>query len=327
MRQLFLVLISLSLLNIYSCDDGDIITVELDFEETFEACEGVTGLIFYKTKDDPSESLSLKITGLTLDDILEVDEETKIYEEDIDISATNPFNYRTYSNTTISDKLLFCNDVPLSDVTITQDIESTSGTAKIKTTLTEDDDDGVPAELEDINGNGDLEDDDTDEDGIPDYLDVDDDGDNVLTKDENPDPNNDGDISDAQNSDFDHELATNSEVIPDYLDKDDDGDGVPTRDEENKTQDQIPTNDKSSTCMVDGKEEDCPDYLNPAVSTSVPATKYREGIHTVLQTYTVTLTISNFDLTLISLDVFDFGILEDSKLTTTATRTPEFKPY
>jgi hypothetical protein len=50
---------------------------------------------------------------------------------------------------------------------------------------------------------------DTDKDEIPDYLDFDDDGDGILTKDENPDPNGDGYPEDAYDSD--------SNNIPDYL--------------------------------------------------------------------------------------------------------------
>lgn len=307
MRKLFLVLISTCLLNIFSCDDGDVITVELDFGETFKACSGASDLVFYKTKDDPSESLSLKVAGLTIDQILEVDETTKIYEKEITLSSTNPFNYRTYSNTELPASGLFCSDVPLSNITITKDIESTDGTASLKTVLTEDDNDGIPAELEDINGNGNLEDDDTDNDGIPNYIDADDDGDNILTKDEAPDPNEDGDISDAQDTD--------GNGTPDYLDNDDDGDGVDTRDEENDSQDKNPANDITNSDIG-------ADYLNPAVANTVTATEYRD--HNITQTYTVTLTISNFDLTLISLDQFDFGILEDSNLSKTRTGTPVF---
>ncbi|MDD7887000.1 hypothetical protein [Flavivirga sp. 57AJ16] len=306
MRKLFLVLISICLLNVYSCDDGDVITVELDFGETFIAC-GETDLVFYKTKDDPSESLSLKVTGLTIDQILEVDEDTKTYEEEIDLSSANPFNYRTYSNTNLPSSGLFCSDIPLSDIVITQDIESTSGNALIKTTLTEDDNDGIPAELEDINGNGNLEDDDTDGDTIPNYIDADDDGDNILTKDEAPDPNEDGNLSDAQDTDGDG--------TPDYLDRDDDGDGVDTRDEENDSQDKNPANDITNGDVG-------ADYLNPDVATTVAATEYRD--HNISQTYTVTLTISNFDLKLISLDVFDFGILQDSRLLKTRKGAPVF---
>ena len=74
----------------------------------------------------------------------------------------------------------------------------------------------------DPNGDGNFDDaQDTDGDSIPDYIDEDDDGDNVPTKRENPDLNDDGNIDDAQDTDGDS--------IPDYLDDDDDGDGVITR--------------------------------------------------------------------------------------------------
>lgn len=56
------------------------------------------------------------------------------------------------------------------------------------------DQDLVPNLLEDSNSNGDLTDDDQDEDGIPNYLDEDDNGDGILTKDH--DVNNNGDPTD-----------------------------------------------------------------------------------------------------------------------------------
>ncbi|XMO85762.1 hypothetical protein AAFN75_13295 [Algibacter sp. AS12] len=304
MRKLFFVLLASSLLTFNGCDDGDIITVELDFDDTFQVCEGGDDLVFYKTKDDPSESLSLKLTNVSIGNILDVDE-TGVYEKTYTISTTNPFNYRTYGNASLPSDL-FCEVIPSSEVNITQDIESTSGSAYLKTVLTEDDNDGIPAELEDLNGNGDYEDDDTDGDGIPNYIDADDDGDNILTKNENPDPDGDEDLSDAQDTDGDG--------TPDYLDTDDDGDGVDTRDEENDSQDQNPANDFSTSEIAD--------YLNKDIDTSVSATAYRE--HTISQEYLVTLQISNFDLELISLDVFDFGALDDSDTTDTRTVTPDF---
>lgn len=63
--------------------------------------------------------------------------------------------------------------------------------------------------LEDLNGNGEVLDDDTDGDGIPDYADQDDDGDGVLTRDEDID----GDL-DPTNDD------TDGDGIPNYLDSD-----------------------------------------------------------------------------------------------------------
>ena len=71
------------------------------------------------------------------------------------------------------------------------------------------DSDTVADYLEDINDNNDVTDDDTDGDGIPNYLDRDDDGDEKLTIDE--DANGDGDPT---NDD------TDGDGIPDYLDAD-----------------------------------------------------------------------------------------------------------
>lgn len=73
--------------------------------------------------------------------------------------------------------------------------------------LTDTDSDGVLDIDEDINGDGNLDNDDTDQDGIPDYLDEDDDGDGVNTAEEDRD--NDGDPT-TDDSDGDQ--------TPDYLD-------------------------------------------------------------------------------------------------------------
>ena len=284
-----------------TCDDGDIITVQLDFDDTFEACGDI---VFYKTKDDPAESLSVQITSpaLTLEDIFEA---TTPITRTIN-GTSNTFNYRTYTNVTND---LFCNDIPPSEIEINEDYESTSGTVTITTVLTEDDNDGIPAELEDINGNGDLDDDDTDGDGLPNYLDDDDDGDNVRTVTENPEYSQTEGLANAQDTDGD--------TIPDYLDDDDDGDGVLTRDEENISIDQNPTNDVTNN-------EVGPDYLNPdtAPDPPVPATAYRE--HSILQTFEISMIIENIDLEILSQDVFDFGTLNDAATVSTRTETPDF---
>lgn len=312
MRKLFFAFLVLVFVPLNSCDDGDIIDFELDFENTFQVCSGETStgqstLVFYKTKNDPSESISVQVNGLDLEDIFEVDENGE-YENTSSISSSAPLNYRTYSNTTLPSNL-FCNVVPNSEVNIKNDDVSTSGQVIITNVLVEDDNDDITAELEDRNGNGDLTDDDTDGDGLPNYIDADDDGDNILTKDEDPDPNGDGDLSDA--------LDTDGDGTPDYLDADDDGDGIDTRDEENDSQDQNPANDITIS-------EFGPDYLNKDVANlgAPAATAYRA--HTITETYTVSLIVTNFDLNLISLDVYDFGTLEDGSTSTTRTETPDF---
>ncbi|MDG2194000.1 MAG: peptidylprolyl isomerase [Polaribacter sp.] len=74
---------------------------------------------------------------------------------------------------------------------------------------TDHDNDGVPSIYEDIDNDKNPNNDDTDDDGIPDYVDTDDDGDGVRTKDE--DTNGDGD---PRNDDAD------GDGIPNYLDSD-----------------------------------------------------------------------------------------------------------
>ena len=294
-----IIILFCSCLFLTTCDDGDIITVELDFGDTFEICGD---LVFFKTKDDPSESLSVQITSpsLSIEDIINA---TSPITRTIN-GSSNTFNYRTYNTAPTN---LFCNDVPPSDIIITSDLESTTGIVTIETLLTEDDNDGIPADFEDINGNGDLEDDDTDGDGIPNYLDDDDDGDNVRTITENPEYSESQGLANAQDTDGD--------TIPDYLDDDDDGDMVLTRDEENNIQDENPTNDVTNN-------EIGPDYLNMEVANTVPAVAYRT--HTIQQSYEVTLVVSNLQLDNITQDVFDFGTLQDSATSSSRTETPTF---
>lgn len=70
------------------------------------------------------------------------------------------------------------------------------------------DNDGIFSHLEDLNDNGDSFDDDTDEDRIPNYLDVDDDGDGVPT------------INEDLNGDGDPTNDLNAAGVPLYLDPD-----------------------------------------------------------------------------------------------------------
>lgn len=73
---------------------------------------------------------------------------------------------------------------------------------------TDHDNDNVPSYKEDVDGDGDINNDDTDKDGIPNFFDADDDGDGVLTK--NEDANGDGDPT----NDF---SDPNNPTLPDYL--------------------------------------------------------------------------------------------------------------
>tara|TARA_R110001583_G_scaffold1111_8_gene9390 strand:- start:2914 stop:3834 length:921 start_codon:yes stop_codon:yes gene_type:complete len=73
------------------------------------------------------------------------------------------------------------------------------------------DQDGIPTIQEDINGDLDISNDDTDEDGFPDYFDQDDDGDGIATKTE---------ISDDDGNIIIPYPDTDNDGTPDYLDPD-----------------------------------------------------------------------------------------------------------
>ena len=84
------------------------------------------------------------------------------------------------------------------------------------------------------------------------YRDLDDDGDGVHTRYEEPDPNGDGDFSDSQNTD-----ASTGDTTPDYLDNDDDGDGILTADENPD-----PNGDGNPADAQDTDADGIPDYLD-----------------------------------------------------------------
>lgn len=267
------VLLTLSLLALISCDDGDIFVSELDFPQTLEYCTGSNDLIIYTIKDSPYESLSVR---------LPLSNETNLTSEgnfNTSLSSTNTFNYRTYSGDPSN---IFCNSLPPTSPEITGNSEATNGTVNFVTTLEEDDNDGIPADLEDDNTDGDNDPStnptDTDNDGVPDYLDSDDDGDNVPTANEDPDPNNDGDLSDA--------LDTDMDGIPNYLDTDDDNDGTITRYEDTNS-DLNPANDISDPIIG-------PDYLNDSETTSTVIDEYKD--HTKNQTYLCVIEIEDMIL-------------------------------
>lgn len=113
--------------------------------------------------------------------------------------------------------------------------------------------DGIPTILEDLNGDGNLENDDTDGDGIPNFLDNDDDGDMILTSAEYVFANNGRNENALRDTDGDG--------IPDYLDNDDDGDGVLTIDED--------YNHNGDPNDDDVNNNGIPDYLDQAVALGV----------------------------------------------------------
>ncbi|MDA9335309.1 hypothetical protein N9Q89_04060 [Flavobacteriaceae bacterium] len=280
MRSVLILLFSCSFF--LSCDDGDVLNVEFDFDQNLTLCEiNTNSYILYDTKEDPYESLMLLFPkNETTEAILKPSTPEEVTEMSLN-SSTVRFNYRTYTGDPTD---YICQVIPDASVSVSQDYKAESGRVIFTSTFEDDDNDGVPNALE--------YDGDWDGDGIDDYKDNDDDGDNVLTLNENPDPNDDGDLSDAQDTDGDG--------TPDYLDDNDDGDATLTRleDENNNGNlfDDVASGSKKAR-FLDSTFEDA------YIVTAVNANKFE-------RTYSINISLEEIDLTLLATDNFFFGTYE-----------------
>mgnify|MGYP003840724051 CR=1 FL=1 len=267
-----------------SCDDGDVIDVELDFDKSLSLCgdDVSSNYILYDTKEDPYESLTLLFPNNTQAQRI-FSPEISGTTETMALSNSVSFIYRTYTG---DPNNYICKDIPDANVSVINNYEANSGTANFISTFIDDDYDGVPNALE-FEG-------DTDGDGVPNYKDSDDDGDNVPTLNERPDPNNDGDLSDAQDSDGDS--------IPDYLDTDDDNDGTFTYFEDENNNGNL-FDDLATGATVAR-------FLDDTVSDVYTVNFVRENVFT--RTIKINVTLENIDISILATESFELGTYEDS---------------
>ncbi|MBC2846803.1 hypothetical protein [Winogradskyella flava] len=310
MRRFF---ICFSLLSLFTCDDGDIITVELEFDQDLERCEDFEdSYVIFDTREDPNEALILIFPrDETTDEYFtndtpaeEIDGNSIINSLTIDESAIR-FIYRTYNRALTADDI--CSILPPSNLNIIEDYEADAGgTVQVTFSFVDDDNDDVPSIYE--YGPGGIDDpQDSDDDGIPDYLDQDDDNDNVLTKDElNDDDDDDDPMTNPLNTDAN---LPNGDDIPDYLDNDDDGDGFPTR-LEDETESQNPRDLENFVIDTGGIE------VYRYLSNDANAMESFPDSGFIFNTYTRSATtrfeILNAGLEIINSTYIDMGTFEDS---------------
>ncbi|MBT8244177.1 MAG: hypothetical protein HKP48_07780 [Winogradskyella sp.] len=306
MRNIFVVLIACILF--FACDDGDVITVDLNFDQALELCDNNTdSFTIYDLRSDPSESLAL-ILDRSADDIAPfINPTPENTTTEIPLGGTNRFLYRTYnrdiSGSGNSNEL--CNVVTPADLIIQENYEALGGTAFVTSTIVDDDNDGIPSENEDrgeADANGNFPNAiDTDDDGVPNYLDQDDDNDNVMTINELDDEN----LDENGNASF---LDTDNDGEFNHLDTDDDGDMILTI-EEDANGDKNPRND----FFIDSNGIDTFRYLTDEANESFES----PGIvltNMFTRVVTSTILIRNFNLEIISGDEIDFGTLENTIL-------------
>lgn len=238
---------------IQSCDDGDIVVNNFDFEDaTLERCDDFE-YVFFKIKSDSNESLALEFS--TTEDFL-----TEAGQVFITLSGDDQVIYRRFASEVTSS--YFCNPIPPTSPTASEELVSNTGEITITTEGIEQDNDNIPSEIEDPTGLLD-----TDGDGLIDIIDDDDDGDNVPTALEGVVFDENGLI------DVDLSFDTDGDGILNYLDPDDDGDGILTRNED-ADGNLNPTDDNS-----DPNNLGLDDYLNPNIANETIVNAYREHVY------------------------------------------------
>ena len=123
----------------------------------------------------------------------------------------------------------------------------------------------------------------------------DDDGDNVKTILENPDPNDDGLIDDAQDTDGD--------TIPDYLDIDDDNDGTITRYEDENLNQNLQDDFADGSVIARYLDNSAADvFVNDNLNPNI-----------FIRFITVEFNILNTDLEILNTDLIELGTYSSQK--------------
>lgn len=258
-----LLFLILCLLTASSCDDGNIIVTTFDFDQEtpLSLCQQDNTNVLYYINPETNEAISFQFSqGDFSGAFIGLDTSLTLT---LDINSSNVITYRKLSDQANGSDY-YCQQVPPSSPQVLEEfVSTTGGTATLFISIeAQDDNDGVPAELEDINGDGNLFNDDSDGDGIPDFIDTDDDNDNVLTISEELEV-----VDDNGNIIAGLYVDTDLDGTPNYLDADDDGDTILTNNEDlNYCEDpENPALNPNNDVNVDG----IPHYLNTAETGSV----------------------------------------------------------
>ena len=285
-----------------SCNDGDVLTIEFDFDGNLERCNNSTDeFLIYDILESPPEALTLRFPRNSTTEALFTTEIPEATPVGITINGSSVrFNYRTYNIDPT-----FCSLVTDPNLRITANYEAPSGTVFVSNSVIDSDDDGISNEDEgaDPNGDGDFSDSlDTDGDGIYDYIDQDDDNDNVLTRAEDDD-------EDGDDNPFTNPRDTDSDGIPDYLDEDDDGDMVLTIfEDQNENSNPLDDFDPNSEL------QNIPRYRDPGSTQSYPESPKIGNQYT--RRYLTKFILDNIDLDIIKFELYNFGTYESSEIIT-----------
>ena len=264
MKQFFIFLLFFSTL---SCSDGNQAEPEFNFSNV--AINDCGELVLFKINEN--ETLIIELSGLNVNNTFL----TQVHENEnfsLSENGSNKITYRVFDDKPTA--TYFCQNIPPTTPLVLNEWLG-SGNLVVNTIMTEDDNDTV---IEDVNSSLD-----TDGDSFLNFKDWDDDNDGILTKDEDPNGDND-----PTNDD------TDGDGIANYLDNDDDGDGIPSIDEST-------VNDEDSDGIVDYLDAD-----TVAINSRIlGSNQYQEIFNTTLIIKLLKLT--NVNENIIQFDSFDYG--------------------
>ena len=244
------IFILLVLIGFTSCDDGDIIINNFDFEDAaLKSCnkDGKSKVLYKINNENVFETISLKFSNTAFSEVagalITTPGELTLSLPSSNADSDAKLVYRTYDGNVPND--YFCGDIPPSTPKVIEEFLSIGGTIVIKTdeesgNTTDQDRDGI-LDIDEQVG-------DTDGDGIPDIQDVDDDGDNVPTKDETTPVDDEPETANGYRD-------TDGDDNPNYLDNNDDGDDVLTKFE-------VTMDAQLPTAVSNRNEAGVPFYLN-----------------------------------------------------------------
>ncbi len=212
-----------SLTFVLSCDDGDVVINDFQFQENdLEFCNTENRGVIYNINDS-NEVIFIELNS-PFNPFSQTQDSLSIEVSDVRVT------YQKLSGN-INGSTYFCNAVPDNSVDIIQELrDNDRGEITIRTFLVENDDidnDGLTNIEEGINETPPL---DTDGDDLPNYMDLDDDNDNVPTSVELIEID---DVNNPTGPQLRVPRDTDGDMTPNHLDKDDDGDGIDSRNEVN----------------------------------------------------------------------------------------------
>jgi hypothetical protein len=210
----------------------------------FQRPFSTTSYLFAKCDDDADGIVAFNLQVAQNDLFAANPTLVTFYSNETDaISQTNAISNLNYTNTTANLETLYANVNGEVKSIILRVIDCTNYY----------DLDSVDTANEDLNADTNLANDDTDLDGIPNFIDNDDDGDMILTDVEY--------VFARSASSAMVILDTDNDGIPNYLDADDDGDGLLTINED--------YNSNNNPADDDTNANSIPDYLENAVTLGV----------------------------------------------------------